>query len=90
MYKVLGIVCVVAALALGTSVVTAVIQRSDYAKESSQISNLKTEQSDNRRELGMLRSELRRLGHDATTSQADQIGLLGRLSWQPLGLRSAD
>jgi uncharacterized protein HemX len=87
MYKVLGVVCVVAALALGTSVVTAVIQRSDYAKESNQISNLKTEQSASKRELGTLRAELQRLDHGNTTSQADQINRLGRL---PLGLPSAD
>jgi hypothetical protein len=90
MYKVLVVVCVVAAIALGVSVVTAVIQRSDYTRESSQIGTLKTQEEANKRELGMLHAELQRLGGGRTTSPADQVDRLGGLTWQTLGLRSAD
>jgi hypothetical protein len=59
MYKVLTVVCVIAIIALGTSVISAVIQNSTTARQSKQISSLSTNVAKYRHEVAVLRGDLR-------------------------------
>lgn len=58
MHKALWAVAVIAALALGSSVVSAVVYRSTAAKEARQIAVLNHELSVDRNELSVLRREI--------------------------------
>ena len=58
MYKVLGAVAVVAALAIATSLVSAVVLHSAQAKENRQIAALDHEQSVEQNEISSLRSQV--------------------------------
>jgi uncharacterized protein HemX len=57
-YKALTVVCVIAIIALGTSVFSAVIQRSETAKQSKQIAAISNDVASSRHELADLRTEL--------------------------------
>jgi Tfp pilus assembly protein PilN len=59
MYKILTVVCVLAIAALGTSVITTVIQRSDVSLQSARITSLSNEQAAERQELAAIQAELR-------------------------------
>jgi uncharacterized coiled-coil protein SlyX len=59
MYKVLTVVCVLAIIALGTSVISAVIENTTTARQSKQISNLSNQVATDRHEMSQLRAELR-------------------------------
>ncbi len=58
MYKVLTVVCVVAFLALGTSVFSAVVQRSDTARQSKQVAAISHELASTRHDLSEFKAEL--------------------------------
>jgi hypothetical protein len=58
MRKLLTLVCVMAIIALGTSVISAVIQRSDTASQSKQIAAISSDLATSRHELADLRAEL--------------------------------
>jgi hypothetical protein len=60
MYKVLTVVCVVAIIALGTSVISAIIQNSTTTRQSDQISSLSRDVATDRHEMSVLRTELHR------------------------------
>ena len=59
MYKVLWAVAIVAALALGTSIISAVVLSSAQAKENRQIATLDHEQSVEQNEISSLRTQVR-------------------------------
>lgn len=71
MKKLLVAVSVIAFIALGISVVSALVQNSETARESSQISAMSHDLANSRQEVANLRAELRRdemaskLSHDA-------------------------
>jgi hypothetical protein len=73
MRKLLTLVCVMAIIALGTSVISAVIQRSDTANQSKQIAAISNDLASSRHELADLRAELHR--HDRASEHGyDKAG----------------
>lgn len=58
MYRALTIICVIALLSLGTTIVATIVQHSDLAKESKQISALSQQETSSKHELSVITSEL--------------------------------
>jgi len=74
MRKALWALAVLAAVALGTSVITAIVAGSAHARESRQIATLEHEQTVDQKEITALTGELHAAKASARSMRAPQMG----------------
>ena len=63
MYKILTVVCVLALLAIGTSVIATVVQRSDVSRQSQEIARLNHDEVVLNNDITHIQAELKHTNH---------------------------